>query len=38
LGYYADLRRRLAEQLGTNPATHLQKLHQTILRGEAIAS
>jgi DNA-binding SARP family transcriptional activator len=38
LDFYADLQRRLAEQLGTSPATHLQELHQTILRGEKVAS
>ncbi len=37
LDFYAGLRRRLADQLGTNPSAHLQELHQTILRGEAVA-
>jgi DNA-binding SARP family transcriptional activator len=38
LDYYAGLRRRLAEELGTDPAAHLQELHQSILRGESISA
>jgi DNA-binding SARP family transcriptional activator len=34
LDHYAKVRRRLAEQLGTDPGTELRQLHQTILRGE----
>lgn len=31
---YADLRSRLANELGADPSTELQRLHQAILRGE----
>ena len=35
LAAYADLRARLAEELGLDPNVALRRLHQTILRGEA---
>ncbi|SNY48645.1 AfsR/SARP family transcriptional regulator [Paractinoplanes atraurantiacus] len=34
LAYYAEFRRRLAEELGADPSATLQALHQAILRGE----
>jgi DNA-binding SARP family transcriptional activator len=38
LDFYASLRRRLAEELGTDPAAHLQDLHRSILRGESLSA
>jgi hypothetical protein len=35
LDLYARTRRHLAEQLGTDPGHELQRLHQSLLRGEA---
>ncbi|GAA2492848.1 AfsR/SARP family transcriptional regulator [Winogradskya humida] len=37
LAYYAEFRRRLAEELGADPSATLQALHQAILRGEPVA-
>jgi DNA-binding SARP family transcriptional activator/Tfp pilus assembly protein PilF len=37
LAYYAVFRRRLADELGTDPSATLQALHQAILRGEPVA-
>jgi DNA-binding SARP family transcriptional activator/tetratricopeptide (TPR) repeat protein len=34
LAYYAAVRRRLAEDLGTDPGAELQTVHRAILRGE----
>jgi DNA-binding SARP family transcriptional activator len=35
LDLYANLRRRLAEQLGTDPGLELQDLHRAVLRGKS---
>ncbi|WP_210582087.1 tetratricopeptide repeat protein [Streptomyces sp. GESEQ-4] len=35
LALYADLQKRLAEELGTDPGADGQQVHQAILRGEA---
>jgi DNA-binding SARP family transcriptional activator/tetratricopeptide (TPR) repeat protein len=32
---YADLQKRLAEELGTDPGAEVQQVHQAILRGES---
>ncbi|MEJ3744234.1 tetratricopeptide repeat protein [Actinomycetes bacterium KLBMP 9797] len=37
LEHYATLRRRLTEELGTDPGTELQSVHRAILRGEQAA-
>ncbi|MEV4345788.1 BTAD domain-containing putative transcriptional regulator [Actinoplanes sp. NPDC049596] len=37
LAYYAEFRRRLAEELGVDPSAPLQALHQAVLRGETTA-
>lgn len=37
LAYYAEFRRRLADELGADPSATLQALHQAILRGEPVA-
>jgi DNA-binding SARP family transcriptional activator/tetratricopeptide (TPR) repeat protein len=37
LAYYAEFRRRLADELGTDPSAALQALHQAMLRGEAVS-
>ncbi|MEV7628772.1 BTAD domain-containing putative transcriptional regulator [Actinoplanes sp. NPDC089786] len=37
LAYYAEFRRRLADELGVDPSATLQALHQAILRGEPVA-
>jgi DNA-binding SARP family transcriptional activator/tetratricopeptide (TPR) repeat protein len=34
LEYYADIRRRLAEELGTDPSTELQRLHRQVLSAD----
>jgi len=36
LDLYATVRRRLADQLGTDPSAELQRLQQAILRGELV--
>jgi DNA-binding SARP family transcriptional activator/tetratricopeptide (TPR) repeat protein len=36
LAYYAEFRRRLAEELGVDPSAPLQALHQAVLRGEPV--
>jgi DNA-binding SARP family transcriptional activator len=38
LDFYATTRRRLAEELGTDPGAELQALHQAILRGDPPAA
>ena len=35
LDHYTAVRKRLVEELGTEPGTELQRVHQSILRGEA---
>ncbi|MCU7725406.1 winged helix-turn-helix domain-containing protein [Actinoplanes sp. KI2] len=37
LAYYAEFRRRLADELGADPSAALQALHQAMLRGEPVA-
>ncbi|HEU4421674.1 MAG TPA: BTAD domain-containing putative transcriptional regulator [Pilimelia sp.] len=34
---YQEIRRRLADELGLDPGTELQRLHQEVLRGDAAA-
>ena len=36
LAYYAEFRRRLADELGADPSAALQALHQAMLRGEPV--
>lgn len=36
LAYYAEFRRRLADELGVDPSGPLQALHQAVLRGETV--
>jgi len=38
LARYVDLQKRLAEELGTDPGTGVQQVHQSILRGESALS
>jgi DNA-binding SARP family transcriptional activator len=38
LDRYTELRRRLADELGADPGSELQRLHQAILRGELAAA
>ncbi|MFG1607769.1 BTAD domain-containing putative transcriptional regulator [Actinoplanes sp. NPDC049265] len=37
LAYYAEFRRRLADELGADPSATLRELHQAMLRGEPVA-
>ena len=34
LGRYAEIRERLATELGTDPGSHLKRVHRAVLRGE----